>query len=32
MTPEARNKWFGRAVLTLLGLLLAAYIVPMFLR
>ena len=32
MTPEARNKWFGRAVIILMGLLLAAYVVPMFLR
>jgi hypothetical protein len=32
MTPDARNKWFGRAVLILMGLLLAAYVVPMFLR
>jgi hypothetical protein len=32
MTPDARNKWFGRAVLILMGLLLAAYFAPMFLR
>jgi hypothetical protein len=32
MTPEARNKLFGRAVIVVLGLLLAAYLAPMFLR
>ena len=32
MTPEARNKLFGRVILVVLGLLLAAYIAPMFLR
>jgi hypothetical protein len=32
MTPEARNKLFGRAVIILMALLLAAYVAPMFLR
>ena len=32
MTPEARNKLFGRVVLVLMGVLLAAYLAPMFLR
>lgn len=32
MTPEGRNKLVGRAILVLLGLLLVAYIAPMFLR
>lgn len=32
MTPEARNKLVGRVILILLGLLLAAYLVPMLLR
>jgi hypothetical protein len=32
MTPEARNKLFGRAVIILMALLLAAYVAPMFLQ
>lgn len=32
MTPEARNKLFGRVVIVLMALLLAAYLAPMFLR
>ena len=32
MTPEGRNKLFGRVVIVLLGLLLAAYLAPMLLR
>lgn len=32
MSPEARNKWLGRALIVGLGLLLAAYFVPSFLR
>ena len=32
MTPEARNKLVGRAVIILMAVLLAAYIAPMFLR
>ena len=32
MTPEARNKLVGRAMLVLLGLLLAAYMAATFLR
>jgi hypothetical protein len=32
MTPEARNKLVGRLFLIALGLLLAAYFVPSFLR
>jgi len=32
MTPEARNRLFGRVVIVALGLLLAAYLAPMFLR
>ena len=32
MTPEARNKLFGRVMIVLLGLLLAAYIAATFLR
>ena len=32
MTPEARNKLAGRLLIILLGLLLAAYFVPSFLR
>jgi len=32
MTPEARNKLFGRVMIVALGLLLAAYFLPAFLR
>ena len=32
MTPEARNKLVGRAMLVLLGLQLAAYLAATFLR
>lgn len=32
MTPEARNKLFGRVVIVLMGLLLAAYMAATFLR
>jgi hypothetical protein len=32
MTPEDRNKWFGRAVIILMGLLFAAYMAATFLR
>jgi len=32
MTPEARNKLFGRVVIVLMAVLLAAYVAPMFLR
>jgi hypothetical protein len=32
MTPDARNKLLGRAMIILLALLLAAYFVPSFLR
>lgn len=32
MTPEARNKLVGRIVIILLGLLVAAYVIPLFVR
>ncbi len=32
MTPEARNKLFGRAMIVLMGLLFAAYMAATFLR
>jgi hypothetical protein len=32
MTPEGRSKLFGRLMIILLGLLIAAYVVPIFLR
>ncbi len=32
MTPEARNKLFGRVVIVLMGVLLAAYMAATFLR
>ncbi len=32
MTPEARNKLIGRAMVVLLGVLLAAYLAATFLR
>jgi hypothetical protein len=32
MTPEARNKLFGRAMIILMGLLFAAYMAATFLR
>jgi hypothetical protein len=32
MTPEARNKLFGRVMVVLMGALLAAYLAATFLR
>ena len=32
MTPEGRNKLFGRVVIVLMGVLLAAYLAATFLR